>query len=45
MALHARNRALVGKLRNYMIRVDDVLVCRQCQGKFEIPSPQSIVFV
>jgi hypothetical protein len=40
-----RDRALYGKLRNYLIRVDDVLVCKRCQRKFEIPSQQSIVFV
>ena len=40
-----RDRALYTKLRNYLIRVDDVLVCKRCQRKFEIPSQQSIVFV
>ena len=40
-----RDRAMFGKLRNYMIRVDDVLVCKRCHRKFEIPSQQSIVFV
>jgi hypothetical protein len=40
-----RDRALYAKLRNYLIRVDDVLVCKRCQRKFEIPSQQSIVFV
>jgi hypothetical protein len=41
-----RDRALFGKLRNYMmIRVDDVLVRTRGQRKFEIPSQQSIVFV
>src|SRR6476620_10221490 len=40
-----RDRAMYAKLRNYMIRVDDVLTCKRCQRKFEIPSQQSIVFV
>jgi hypothetical protein len=40
-----RDRAMFGKLRNYLIRVDDMLVCKRCQRKFEIPSQQSIVFV
>jgi hypothetical protein len=39
------DRALFGKLRNYMIRVDDVLLCKRCRRKFEIPSQPSIVFV
>jgi hypothetical protein len=40
-----RDRALFTKLRDYLIRVDDVLVCKRCQRKFEIPSHQSIVFI
>ena len=40
-----QDRATFGKLRNYLIRVDDVLLCRRCQRKFEIPSRESIVFV
>jgi uncharacterized protein YlaI len=40
-----RDRAMYAKLRDYMIRVDDVLVCKRCQRKFEIPSQQSIVFI
>jgi hypothetical protein len=40
-----RDRALFGKLRDYLIRVDDAVVCRRCQGKFEIPSYQSLVFL
>lgn len=40
-----RDRAMYAKLRNYMIRIDDVLTCKRCQRKFEIPSQQSIVFV
>ena len=40
-----RDRALYGKLRNYLIRVDDLLVCKRCQRRFEIPSQQSIVCV
>jgi hypothetical protein len=40
-----RDRALFTKLRDYLIRVDDVLVCKRCQRKFEIPSQQSIVFI
>jgi hypothetical protein len=40
-----RDRALFGKLRNYSIRVDDVLVGKRCQRTLDIPSQQSIVFV
>jgi transcription elongation factor Elf1 len=40
-----RDRALFGKLRDYLVRVDDVLLCKKCQRKFEIPSQQSVVFI
>jgi DNA-directed RNA polymerase subunit RPC12/RpoP len=40
-----RDRALFGKLRDYLIRVDDAVVCLRCQRKFEIPSHQSLVFL
>jgi DNA-directed RNA polymerase subunit RPC12/RpoP len=40
-----RDRALFGKLRDYLIRVDDVVVCKRCGRKFEIPSHQSLVFI
>jgi hypothetical protein len=28
-----------------MIRVDDVLHCRSCRTRFEVPSHQSLVFL
>jgi len=40
-----KDKALYAKLRDYLIRVDDVLVCKSCQRKFEIPSQHSLVFV
>lgn len=40
-----RDRALYAKLRDYMIRVDDVLVCKTCRHRFEIPSHHSLVFL
>ncbi len=39
-----RDRALFGKLKNYLVRVDDVVVCRRCGRRFEIPSHQSLAF-
>ena len=39
-----RDRALFAKLRNYLVRVDDVLVYKRCGRRFEIPSQQSVVF-
>ena len=37
-------RAMFAKLRNYMVRVDDVVVCKQCRRRFEIPSHQNLAF-
>ena len=41
----ARDRALYAKLRDYLIRLDDDVVCKACSKRFEIPSHQSMVFV
>jgi hypothetical protein len=40
-----RDRAMYPKLRDYLIRVDDVIVCRTCRRRFEIPSQHSLVFL
>lgn len=39
-----RDRALFSKLKNYLVRVDDMLVCQKCRSRFEIPSHQSLAF-
>jgi hypothetical protein len=39
-----RDRALYGKLRDHLVRVDDELTCKACGKRFEIPSLQSLVF-
>src|SRR6476659_7895740 len=39
------DRARFAKLRDYLLRVDDEVVCKTCGKKFEIPSQQSMVFV
>jgi len=35
------------KSRDYMVRMDDMLSCRnvRCRKRFEIPSSQSVVFI
>jgi hypothetical protein len=40
-----RDKALYGKLRDYMIRVDDAVTCKTCGKKFDIPSQHSMVFI
>jgi hypothetical protein len=40
-----RDRAMFGKLRDYLFRVDDLVTCTKCRSRFEIPSHQSLVFL
>jgi DNA-directed RNA polymerase subunit RPC12/RpoP len=39
------DRARFAKLRDYLLRVDDEVVCKTCGKKFEIPSQHSLMFV
>jgi DNA-directed RNA polymerase subunit RPC12/RpoP len=40
-----RDGAMFPKLRDYLVRVDDMVVCRKCRRRFDIPSHQSLVFI
>lgn len=42
-----QDRAQFQKSRDYMVRVDDMLMCKniRCRKRFEIPSSQSVVFI
>lgn len=33
------------KSRDYMVRIDDMLACKSCRRRFDIPSSQSVVFL
>ena len=39
------DRAKFAKLRDYILRLDDEVICRTCGKKFEIPSQQSMIFL
>ncbi|HEY2431628.1 MAG TPA: hypothetical protein VGI12_03070 [Vicinamibacterales bacterium] len=39
------DRTRFAKLRDYLLRLDDEVVCKACGKRFEIPSQQSMVFV
>jgi hypothetical protein len=39
------DRARFAKLRDYLLRLDEDVVCRTCGKKFEIPSQHSLLFV
>src|SRR5215210_1689077 len=41
----AADRAKFAKLRDYLLRLDDEVVCKTCQKKFEVPSQHSLMFV
>lgn len=45
--LNEQQKAQFNKSRDYMVRVDDMLACRnlRCRKRFEIPSSQSVVFI
>lgn len=45
--LNQTDKARFDKSRDYMVRVDDQLMCKniRCRKRFEIPSAQSIVFI
>lgn len=45
--LNQDDRARFAKSRDYMVRVDDQLMCKnmKCRRRFEIPSSQSVVFI
>lgn len=39
------DRARFAKLRDYLLRLDEEVVCKACGKKFEIPSQHSLLFV
>ena len=39
------DRARFAKLRDYLLRLDEDVVCKACGKKFEIPSQHSLLFV
>lgn len=45
--LSEHDRARFEKSRDYMVRVDDVLMCKnmRCRRRFDIPSSQTVVFI
>jgi hypothetical protein len=42
-----QDRASFQRARDYMVRVDDMLACRnpRCRRRFDIPNSQSVVFI
>jgi hypothetical protein len=46
-SLNDQDRARFEKSRDYMVRIDDQLMCKnmRCRKRFEIPSSQTVVFI
>ena len=40
-----QDRARFAKSRDYMVRIDDMVACKSCRRRFEIPNSQSVVFI
>jgi hypothetical protein len=42
-----QDRIRFERSRNYMVRVDDMLICKnnRCRKRFDIPNSQSVVFI
>ena len=38
------DRAKFDKLRDYLLRIDDMVTCKTCSKRFEIPSQHSLMF-
>jgi len=41
----AEDRAKFAKMRSYLLRLEEDVVCKSCGRKFEIPSQQSVQFL
>jgi len=41
------DRARFAKSRDYMVRIDDMIACKnvRCRRRFEVPNSQSVVFI
>ena len=40
-----QDRRNYDRARDHMVRVDDMLVCKSCRKRFDIPNSQSVVFI
>ena len=40
-----RGRAMFGKVKDHLVRVDDDVTCKTCGKRFEIPSHRALIFL
>ena len=45
--MNAQDKSQYQKSKDYMVRIDDVLMCMnmRCRKRFDIPSSQTVVFI
>ena len=45
--MNQQDRSQFQKSKDYMVRIDDVLMCSnmRCRKRFDIPSSQTVVFI
>lgn len=43
--MNEQQKAQFAKALDYMVRVDDMLVCPRCRRRFDIPNSQTVVFI
>lgn len=41
----AEDRQRFARARSYMVRMDELLACRKCRKRFEVPTHQSVVLL
>jgi hypothetical protein len=41
----ARAREMFAKVKDYLVRIDDDVTCKECGTRFEIPSHRALVFL
>jgi len=41
----ARDRSMFEKVKDHLVRVDDTVVCKTCNTRFDVPSHRNIVFL
>ena len=41
----SRDRAMFAKVKDHLVRVDDMVVCKSCGKRFDVPSHRNIVFL
>ena len=44
-AFNLHDRSMFAKVKDHLVRVDDMVVCKSCGKRFDVPSHRNIVFL